>query len=326
MKRKKFSRWILRILVLSVMLILALIIYVKQFLPDVSLKDITVEITPARIERGKYLANHVMACMDCHSTRDWTKFAGPLVPGTEGKGGERFDQAIGMPGVFISPNITPFNLKHWTDAELYRVITSGVAKNNRPIFPVMPYLNYGKMDDEDIRSVIAYLRTLPEKESEVPAPQIDFPMNFILHFIPAEAQPTPRPPKTDKVSYGGYLVNAASCIDCHTPFEKGQLLIDQAFTGGREFTTPNGTLISPNITPDKQSGIGNWSKEMFVSRFRNFDPAVNGYQTIDEGAFNTIMPWTMYAGMDTTDLEAIYAYLTTLQPVEKQITRFISKN
>jgi hypothetical protein len=92
MKQKKFSRWILRILVLLVVMILALVIYVKQFLPDVPLKDIKVEITSERIERGRYLANHVMVCMDCHSTRDWTKFAGPLVPGPK-EGGERFDQA-----------------------------------------------------------------------------------------------------------------------------------------------------------------------------------------------------------------------------------------
>jgi len=326
MKKKRFLRWILGILTFLFIVVVAVIIFVTQFRPGVSLKEVTVELSPERVERGKYLANHVMVCMDCHSTRDWTKFSAPIVPGTEGRGGERFDQTMGFPGVFYSPNITPFHLKDWTDAELYRVITAGVAKGNRPVFPVMPYLNYGKMDDEDIYSVIAYLRTLPEKESEVPSADPDFPMNFILHLIPAEGEPAARPAMSDIVSYGQYLVNAAACVDCHTPFEKGQLLTDQAFTGGREFVTPNGVLVSSNITPDRQSGIGSWSKEAFVSRFKNFDPAVSGYQAVDEKAFNTIMPWAMYAGMDTTDLEAIYAYLNTLQPVEKQITKFVSGN
>ncbi|MEN6455585.1 MAG: cytochrome c [Prolixibacteraceae bacterium] len=326
MKKRRYLRWIFSVLVILVIAVSVLLVYVRQFLPDVSLKEVTVEVTPERVERGRYLANHVMVCMDCHSTRDWTKFAGPLVPGTEGKGGERFDQTVGMPGVFISPNITPFHLKDWSDAELYRVITSGVGKDNKPVFPVMPYQNYGKMDDEDIYSVIAYLRTLPEKESKIPEPQVDFPMNFILHLIPAEGQPAPVPPKSDVVNYGKYMVNAAACMDCHTPFEKGQLLTDQAFTGGREFVTPGGVLVSPNITPDKQSGIGNWTKDMFISRFKSFDPKVNEPHEVSEGAFNTIMPWTMYAGMDSTDLEAIYAYLVTLQPVEKQIVKFISKN
>lgn len=326
MKQRKYLRWIAGIFSLLTVVVMALLIFITQFRPGIALRELNVEVTPVRVERGRYLANHVMVCMDCHSTRDWSKFSGPLAAGSEGIGGERFDHSLGFPGIFYSPNITPFNLKNWSDAELYRVITAGVGKDNKPVFPVMPYLNYGQMDDEDIYSVIAYLRTLPDKESETPERTVDFPMNYILHLIPSPGVPAPVPDRSDLTGYGKYLTNAAACVDCHTPFEKGQLLTDQAYSGGRRFTGPGGVLISPNITPDKQTGIGNWTKEMFVARFKDNDPSIHGYRSMKEGELNTLMPWAMYAGMDTTDLEAIYAYLISLKPIEKEIVRFIPKD
>lgn len=90
---------------------------------------IKIEYSQDRIERGKYLANHVSMCMDCHSTRDWATFAGPLVPGTEGKGGERYDKALGVPGTVYAKNLTPENLGKWSDGEIFRAITSGVNKD-----------------------------------------------------------------------------------------------------------------------------------------------------------------------------------------------------
>ena len=100
-------------IVLYLLLFIALAIggllsYVKLALPNVGdSPDIKVDITPERVERGKYLANSVCVCMDCHSTRDWTKFGGPPKTGTEGMGGEIFNQDFGFPGSFISKNITP---------------------------------------------------------------------------------------------------------------------------------------------------------------------------------------------------------------------------
>ncbi|HNU18349.1 MAG TPA: hypothetical protein PKH56_11025, partial [Saprospiraceae bacterium] len=113
-----------------ILLITLLLIYVKTMLPSVgNAPDTKVEMSPANIERGKYLANHVSVCIDCHSTRDWSLFAGPPIAGTEGKGGEVFDQKMGFPGKYVAPNITPFHLKDWKDGEIFRAITSGVSKN-----------------------------------------------------------------------------------------------------------------------------------------------------------------------------------------------------
>src|SRR5687768_8942224 len=105
---KKVFRILGIILIVLIVFIAGAIIYIKTALPDVGdAPDLQVQRTPERIERGKYLANAVAVCMDCHSTRDWSKFSGPIKPGTFGQGGERFDHSMGFPGIYYSKNITP---------------------------------------------------------------------------------------------------------------------------------------------------------------------------------------------------------------------------
>ncbi|MGK7392224.1 MAG: c-type cytochrome [Candidatus Cyclobacteriaceae bacterium M2_1C_046] len=300
------------------------VVYVKTAMPNIPVKEVKVVSNEAILARGEYLANHVMICMDCHGTRDWTKFSGPMLQEAHGKGGEIFDQSFGFPGRYVSANITPFNLHNWTDGEIYRAITSGVKKNGDAIFPVMPYVHYGKLDEEDIMAVIAYVRSLQPIEFTPEASVSDFPMNFIINTIPQPAQNNKRPLKEELIAYGEYMVTAGACIDCHTPFEKGALVMEKAFAGGREFPFPDGSkIISANLTPDKLTGLGNWTEEMFVARFKAYDLSHYVPGDIKPGEFQTMMPWTMYAGMDTTDLKAIYAYLQSLKPIENQIIRFV---
>ena len=159
--------------------------YVTVALPDLGdAPDLKVEITPQRLERGKYLVNNVIPCLDCHSTRDFSKFSGPIDTNTLGSGGEKFDKNIGLPGEYYAPNITPYHLKDWTDGEILRAITTGVSKDGHALFPIMPYQYFGKMDIEDIYSIIVYIRTLPVKETQSLVSKSDFPMNFIINTIP----------------------------------------------------------------------------------------------------------------------------------------------
>jgi mono/diheme cytochrome c family protein len=299
----------------------ALLAYVKKFKPNIPVENIKIEYTPERIERGKYLANNVTQCVDCHSTRDWSRFSGPIISGTEGKGGEAFDQKIGFPGKYYAPNLTPYHLKNWTDGELFRAITSGVSKDGRPLFPVMPYPSFGKMDREDIYSIIAYIRSLPSIENETPEPESDFPMNFIIHMIPSEGSFTQKPAISDKIKYGEYLTSAASCVECHTPATRGQIIAGKEFSGGRYFPFPDrSTVVSANITPDKETGIGNLDETAFIQKFKAFDKSVtNGSDAVKHGEFNSIMPWSKYAQMTNEDLAAIYAYLRTLKPISNKV-------
>ena len=299
-------------------------IYMKNAFPKVDPPaELKVEITPELVTRGKYLANHVMVCIDCHSSRDWSNFSGPIVPGTEGKGGDMFDESMGFPGTFYAKNITPYGIGSWKDGEIFRAITTGVNKSGEPFFPVMPYPYYGKLDKEDIISVIAYLRTLTPVNNDVEESSANFPMNLILRTIPENPQFTPRPDKSDTVAYGKYLVTASGCIECHTQSNKGKLLEGMEFAGGREFKFPTGEVLrSANITPDKETGIGSWTKSMFIARFKQYDNPDAHKIPVKPGEFNTIMPWTMYAGMEPEDIWAIYAYLKTLKPVSNKVEKF----
>jgi len=297
--------------------------YLKTAYPKIAPPQaMKIDATPELIARGFYLANHVCLCVDCHSKRDWTKYCAPLVSGTIGQGGELFDQKFGFPGSFYSRNITPYHLASWTDGELYRTITTGVSKDGKALFPLMPYLNYGKLDKNDVRAIIAYIRTLPSVQNDVPDSKPDFPMNFIINTIPTEADPQQMPPKSDRVAYGKYMINAANCRECHTKQDKGKE-VGEPFAGGFEFPMPDGSLArSANITPDMETGIGQWTEDMFVKKFKMFSDSNYHSPTLKPGQANTIMPWDMYAGMDTTDIGAIFAYLRTVKPVKNQVVHF----
>ena len=316
---------VLGILLLVVVLFaVGAIAYVTQALPDIDAPaDLKVELTPERVARGEYLANSVCVCMDCHSTRDWNTFSGPLVPGTLGKGGEKFDETMNFPGTFYSRNVTPFGLKDWTDGEIYRAITSGVSKDGHPFFPVMPYPNYKKLATEDVHSIIAYLRSLPEQESTPPPSEPIFPVSVIMHTIPEPAAPMDRSDPSDPVAYGAYVANAASCIECHTETEQGKK-IGPALAGGFAFQMPTGSVVrSANITPH-ETGIGNWTRKQFIDRFKLYTDSSYTPPAIDwaKNDFQTVMPWTMYATMTEQDLGAIYDYLRTVPAVDRKVVKW----
>lgn len=314
---KKVLKIVMYLLLILILGIGGLLAYVKIALPNVGdAPVISIEITPDRVERGKYLANNVAVCIECHSSRDWSLFTAPLVRGTEGEGGEIFDQSMNFPGKFVSKNITPFALADWTDGEIFRAITAGVSKDGKALFPIMPHPAYGRMDKEDIYSIIAYIRTLEPKESYPDASKADFPMNFIINTIPQKPEFSTIPPKTNKVAYGRYLAGAASCFDCHTKQDKGKF-VGKDFAGGFEFLFPDGSILrSANITPH-ETGIGNWTVEQFVERFRAYADSSFVPHPVGPGEFQTVMPWTFYGHMETFDLEAIFSFLQTLEPVDQ---------
>lgn len=323
-KSNKLGKALLIILALVVVVIASGISYLKFALPNVgNSPQIHVESTPEMVERGRYLAMHVMACMDCHSTRDFSKFAGPMTEGTLGKGGDRFGPEMGFPGTFYAPNITAAKLKDWTDGEIFRTITTGVTKSGEPIFPVMPYHSYGRGDSTDILSVIAYLRTVPAIENEVPTSKADFPVNLIMRTMPAKASLMTKPDTTNQVAYGKYLVTIAACQDCHTQVDdKGAFIAGTEMAGGRKFPMPGGDIRSANLTSDNATGVGAWTEESFVSRFTKFRTPAEAKRSVGVKDFNSIMPWTMYAGMKDSDLKAIFAYLKTVKPINNQVEKF----
>ena len=324
---KKAIKIILIILLVMVAGIAAIGFYVKKALPDVGApEELTIERTPARIERGKYLANHVTLCMDCHSVRDWSLHAGPPIPGPMGGGGERFGEEIGIPGTIYSRNITPYGIGNWTDGELFRAITTGVSRDGHALFPLMPYANYGKMDREDIYSIISYIRTLPAVKKDIPPAELNFPVNFIVNTMPQKTAFTTRPDSLDEIAYGRYMINAAACMDCHSQFDdKGNMVPGTEFGGGREFIFPGGIVTSANLTTDPTGILASLTREGFIRRFKEYTDSSYQPEKVNPTDFNTPMPWMMYANMTEKDLGAIYAYLKTVKPMVNEVIKFRKK-
>lgn len=255
---------------LAVLLISGSVYFNFTYPKDIPVTNIKVVATPERIERGKYLANNVALCIDCHSTRDFTKFSGPVKPGTEGMGGSVFGEEMGLPGTIPVKNITPAALGTWSDGEIIRALTSGLNKDGESLFPIMPYENYHTMSEEDLYSVIAYIRTLKPIKNEVGRKQLNFPLNYIEKTLPLETYRSVKAPeKSDIKAYGKYLVTMASCNHCHTPTKDGEPIAGMEFAGGDEIKLPFGSIRGANLTPDVETGLGGWTKEQFIQRFKS---------------------------------------------------------
>jgi hypothetical protein len=245
-------------------------------------------------------------------------------PGSHGRGGERFDrETAGVPGTLFASNITPAGIGEWTDGELLRAMRSGVSRDGRPLFPLMPYPVFAKLAEDDALAIVSYIRSLPAISHDVPASSLEFPMNLIVRTIPGHpAAFGKRPSPADKVAYGEYVATIAGCSECHTPLDdQGQPVAGMTFAGGNQFRLPpsNYRVRTANITPDADTGIGSWTEPQFVDKFKAFEQPDLRVLSDDEQRQNTAMPWTMYAGMSREDLSAIYAYLRSQKPVVHRV-------
>ncbi len=267
------------------------------------------EKTPERWARGKYIAENEAACMDCHSPHDWSKHDSPIPDGMEGAG-EDFSVLRGLPGHVVAPNLTPdadTGSGSWSDDALARAIREGIGHDGRTLFPMMPYEHYRRMSDEDLASVIVYLRSLPPVRNPLPKTEIIFPAKYLIRSVPQPITDTvPAPDISDPVKRGEFLVNMAGCRDCHTPADKGEPLPNMDLSGGQVFDGPWGNVASANLTPDP-SGIPYYDEVLFLQVMRT------GY--VRARPVNQIMPWRNYGGMTDDDLKAIFAYLKTVKPI-----------
>jgi len=268
------------------------------------------EPSTARLERGKYLVEDVMGCFYCHSERDWKADGAPPIESKKGAGAEFH----GGPGKVIAPNITPDNetgIGGWSDDELARAIREGVSRDGHALFPIMPYMNYRQLSDEDVESVVVYLRTVPAVRNALPKSTLIFPLNLLVNTMPQPLETAvAAPDNSTVVKRGEYLTKMASCNDCHTPMEKGQPIAGMAFAGGFTLNEPSGEVTSSNITSDP-SGISYYDETLFVEAMRTGQ--------VKARKLNPTMPWALYGKMSDEDLKAIFAYLRSLPQVSHKV-------
>ena len=144
------------------------------------------ESGPARLARGEYLVNSVTDCMGCHAEHDWTAHDAPILPGRLGSG-QDMNMPKGFPGQVFAPNLTPdpeTGAGAWSDDQLARAIREGVGHDGRALFPFMPYPDLHALSDEDLASIIVYLRSLAPIRKQWPITQLIFPVKYLIRSVP----------------------------------------------------------------------------------------------------------------------------------------------
>ena len=260
--------------------------------------------TPERLARGRYLTRGLLGCEMCHTPRDWSQHGAPELPGKELAG-----QVLafpGFPGSMVAPNLTPdreTGAANWSDDQIARAIREGIKHDESTVFPVMPYMVYRNLSDEDVASVVVYLRSVAPVRNSLSLSKVNFPVNYLVRGVPAPVtDPVPGPNPSDTVARGKYLVRVG--CGCHDAVDK------LPFAGGEKLVGPWGDVTSPNITPDP-SGISYYSEATFIAAPRT------GY--VGARQLNSIMPFVDFKELSDDDLKAMFAYLKTLPPVKHRV-------
>jgi mono/diheme cytochrome c family protein len=265
------------------------------------LTDIKYERTAQRLKQGKYLTEGILMCFTCHSPRNQDIAGAPLYDDRKGSGGTivYLDSANRI----IAPNITPdieTGAGTWTDDMFARAIREGVGHDGRALAWQMPHFSFRDISDDDLASVIAYVRSLPAIHNVVPRTIIPAEeRSMIEKSLQPITAPISAPDVSDPVKRGAYLVKIGECVGCHTSHSEYN---PGLFGGGNLVVRYQNAAFSANLT-SHPSGIA-YGEEGFKFVMRT-------------GKGNTLspaMPWISFKNLNDDDLKAIYAYLRTLPP------------
>ena len=262
------------------------------------------ERTPERVARGRYLVQGLLGCESCHSSKDWTQHGAPNQPGMELAG--QLLPIPDFPGTIVAPNLTPdadTGSARWSDDQIARAIREGIKHDDSILFPMMPYSEYKTLSDEDVASVVGYLRSLAPVRNPLPLSRINFPVNYLVRSAAEPVvDPVSGPDPSNVVARGKYMVHLG--CGCHNVSDK------LGYAGGDHLVGPWGEVTSANITPDA-SGIAYYSEADFITALRT------GY--VGARKLNSIMPFGEFKSLADDDLQAIFTYLHTLPPVKHRV-------
>ena len=274
-----------------------------------------VEVTAERVERGEKIA--AMLCKNCHLSAETGKLTGrPMTEAPEF-------------GKIYPRNITndkEVGIGNWSDAELIYFIRTGInPKSGKFVPPYMPKLLH--ISDEDLRSVVAYLRSdRPEVQadkSEYPETEPSFLTKFLslvaFHPYKYPDHEIMGPDTTNKLEVGKYLVlSQIECFTCHSKDFKTMNIeypekSEGFMGGGNVLVSSNGQKVTTlNITPDEETGIGTWTEEQFIKALKS------GIVPNGPALRNPMIPYLM---LTDEEASAIYAYLRTVPKISHKIDR-----
>ena len=301
----KFIGIILAVLVLVVIVFVLYINFSKIPYYKNEAPDLFVELDSTRIAEGARIAS--MMCAQCHGSSD-------------GKMGGGYMADAGQFGEVYAANITQhpkLGITNYTDGELVYLLRTGIKKDGQYAPPWMP--KYPHMSDEDISSLVAFLRSdhplVQPSDNNPPEIKPSFFAKFLLTIGAFKPLPYPEgkvnsPDPTDQIAFGRYLSTAKfECFSCHSAAFKTVNVIQPElsegyFGGGNELYDKDLNLIlSANLTMDEETGLGTWDKAGFIRTVK--------YGMRPDGT-PLRYPMMPYPGLTDEEVSAIWAYLQTI--------------
>lgn len=302
----------------SILLILILAFSYVQIkgVPTYEIAEVnyTAVLRPESVERGRVLA--MTLCATCHMNRKTGELTGTKMHDAPAEFGEIY-----------SANITQdkeYGIGSWTDGEILRLLRKGIKRDGQYAPPYMAKLP--NMSDSDINAIISFLRSdhelvqakaVPDRACE-PSFLTKALCNTIMKPFPMPTSPIAHPDTANPVEHGRYLAVNLDCFSCHSAdFKTNDYLVPENslgyFGGGNKTLNMEGEVIlTSNLTPDRETGIGNWTEEKFIS-------AVKTGQVKGENALR--YPMLPHVHMTDEELGAIYAYLQTIPAISNEIPR-----
>jgi mono/diheme cytochrome c family protein len=276
-------------------------------------EDATAAASAPSAERGAYVLA-AAGCVECHTDK---KNKGALLSG---------GRALATPfGIFFSPNITPdpaTGIGKWSERDFRRAIHDGVGPKGAHFYPVFPYSSFTLMTDADIADLFAYLKTVPAVNRPNTPHKVEFPYNVrvlmvVWNWLYLKRGPyEPNPEKSAAWNRGAYLVQALGhCGECHTPRTRlGALDGDMALAGTED--GPDGDHV-PNLTPDKETGIGKWAIEDITFALQT--GLTPGGDSLGASMGEVVNESTGKLSAD--DRMAIAVYLQSLPPIHHRVAK-----
>lgn len=276
--------------------------------------EYAVTATPEKVERGRKLVTTL--CVMCHLNHQ----TGLLT-------GQRMLDAPAEFGTIYSQNITQdktYGIGNWTDAELMYLLRTGIKKDGQYSPPYMAKLPH--MADDDIEAIIAFLRS----DDPLVAPQsvVDTPCSpsFLTKFLSRVAfKPLPMPekkvemPDTNNLQeFGRYLAINFDCWACHSADFKTMNVLQPELTpgffggGNKPLNMEGEVMLTANLTPDKETGIGNWSEEQFIKAVK---------YGLKDGEPALRYPMLPFHRLTDYEAKAIFEYLKTVPPIKNKVPR-----
>ena len=282
--------------------------------------DLKVEMDSASIANGERLAG--LTCANCHRGQNSTLLEGKKLIDIE-------EEVFGK---VYSANITKHPEKgigKYTDGELAFLLRTGIKKDGQYAPPWM--VKFPHMADDDLEDIIAFFRSdhpsLEPSDKVQPACEPTMLVKFLCYVafkpFPMPEKRIEKPDPNDKVAFGNYVANSvAQCFECHSAdFKTNDSYTPENsigfYGGGNPLKDLDGKIIpSPNITMDKNTGIGNWTEDEFVNAVK--------YGKRPDGSL-LMFPMEKYTLLTDDEVKAIYAYLKTV-PVIKNDVKALATN